>query len=247
MWLRDGLQLPNSNTTNIKIFRTPSSSYLQVHTHTHTHIYTHIIYIHIYIYTHGRKHLYTMYTVYDANEAQKESPSIALNATNRWLFKIFLVGLWLEQVLECDLIINAVCRSMHVCSIFSDCWRLFPPMFLPCWMMMMMIMMTVMMREALGRERQMDPSSFLPPATGLTFMSLESMIPVNTLIMARPGCAGPATPCCAAECWGSRVDMIDSYRIPRRRAAFQQGKTKRPSKKGRWGGEREQAHPAFSG
>lgn len=31
VWLRDGLQLPNSNTTNIKIFRTPSSSYLQVH------------------------------------------------------------------------------------------------------------------------------------------------------------------------------------------------------------------------
>ncbi|XP_072248364.1 neural cell adhesion molecule 1b isoform X2 [Leuresthes tenuis] len=29
-WLRDGLQLPNSNTTNIKIFRTPSSSYLQI-------------------------------------------------------------------------------------------------------------------------------------------------------------------------------------------------------------------------
>lgn len=31
VWLRDGLQLPNSNTTNIKIFRTPSASYLQVH------------------------------------------------------------------------------------------------------------------------------------------------------------------------------------------------------------------------
>ncbi|XP_015239144.1 PREDICTED: neural cell adhesion molecule 1 isoform X15 [Cyprinodon variegatus] len=30
VWLRDGLQLPNSNTTNIKIFRTPSSSYLQI-------------------------------------------------------------------------------------------------------------------------------------------------------------------------------------------------------------------------
>ncbi|XP_045930547.1 neural cell adhesion molecule 1b isoform X3 [Micropterus dolomieu] len=29
-WLRDGLQLPNSNTTNIKIFRTPSFSYLQI-------------------------------------------------------------------------------------------------------------------------------------------------------------------------------------------------------------------------
>ncbi|XP_061575562.1 neural cell adhesion molecule 1b isoform X13 [Cololabis saira] len=29
-WLRDGLQLPNSNTTNIKIFRTPSSSFLQI-------------------------------------------------------------------------------------------------------------------------------------------------------------------------------------------------------------------------
>ncbi|XP_041850539.1 neural cell adhesion molecule 1b isoform X3 [Melanotaenia boesemani] len=29
-WLRDGLQLPNSNTTNLKIFRTPSSSYLQI-------------------------------------------------------------------------------------------------------------------------------------------------------------------------------------------------------------------------
>lgn len=32
VWLRDGLQLPNANTTNIKIFRTPSSSYLQVNT-----------------------------------------------------------------------------------------------------------------------------------------------------------------------------------------------------------------------
>ncbi|XP_023817080.1 neural cell adhesion molecule 1 isoform X7 [Oryzias latipes] len=30
VWLRDGLQLPNSNTSNIKIFRTPTSSYLQV-------------------------------------------------------------------------------------------------------------------------------------------------------------------------------------------------------------------------
>uniref|UniRef100_A0A8D3C1K6 Neural cell adhesion molecule 1b n=1 Tax=Scophthalmus maximus TaxID=52904 RepID=A0A8D3C1K6_SCOMX len=30
LWLRDGLQLPNSNTTNIKIFRTPSTSYLQI-------------------------------------------------------------------------------------------------------------------------------------------------------------------------------------------------------------------------
>uniref|UniRef100_A0AAV2J042 Neural cell adhesion molecule 1b n=1 Tax=Knipowitschia caucasica TaxID=637954 RepID=A0AAV2J042_KNICA len=29
-WLRDGFQLPNSNSTNIKIFRTPSSSYLQI-------------------------------------------------------------------------------------------------------------------------------------------------------------------------------------------------------------------------
>lgn len=32
VWLRDGLQLPNTNTSNIKIFRTPSSSYLQVNT-----------------------------------------------------------------------------------------------------------------------------------------------------------------------------------------------------------------------
>lgn len=32
VWLRDGLQLPNANTTNIKIFRTPSSSYLEVNT-----------------------------------------------------------------------------------------------------------------------------------------------------------------------------------------------------------------------
>ncbi|XP_024133343.1 neural cell adhesion molecule 1b isoform X10 [Oryzias melastigma] len=30
VWLRDGLQLPNSNTSNVKIFRTPTSSYLQV-------------------------------------------------------------------------------------------------------------------------------------------------------------------------------------------------------------------------
>ncbi|KAM8902448.1 neural cell adhesion molecule 1b isoform 3-T3 [Spinachia spinachia] len=30
VWLRDGLQLPNANTTNIKIFRSPSASYLQI-------------------------------------------------------------------------------------------------------------------------------------------------------------------------------------------------------------------------
>ncbi|XP_042342647.1 neural cell adhesion molecule 1b isoform X2 [Plectropomus leopardus] len=30
VWLRDGLQLPNSNTTNIKIFRSPSASYMQI-------------------------------------------------------------------------------------------------------------------------------------------------------------------------------------------------------------------------
>uniref|UniRef100_UPI003AAAC852 neural cell adhesion molecule 1b n=1 Tax=Centroberyx gerrardi TaxID=166262 RepID=UPI003AAAC852 len=30
MWLRDGLQLPNPNTTNIKIFKSPSASYLEV-------------------------------------------------------------------------------------------------------------------------------------------------------------------------------------------------------------------------
>ncbi|CAG08913.1 unnamed protein product, partial [Tetraodon nigroviridis] len=30
VWLRDGLQLPNANATNVKIFRTPSSSYLQI-------------------------------------------------------------------------------------------------------------------------------------------------------------------------------------------------------------------------
>lgn len=37
VWLRDGLQLPNSNTTNIKIFRTPSASYMQVHAHVSNH------------------------------------------------------------------------------------------------------------------------------------------------------------------------------------------------------------------
>ncbi|XP_053176382.1 neural cell adhesion molecule 1b isoform X4 [Scomber japonicus] len=30
VWLRDGLQLPNSNTTNIKIFRSPLASYMQI-------------------------------------------------------------------------------------------------------------------------------------------------------------------------------------------------------------------------
>ncbi|XP_057695175.1 neural cell adhesion molecule 1b isoform X4 [Corythoichthys intestinalis] len=30
VWLRDGLMLPNANTSNIKIFRSPSASYLQV-------------------------------------------------------------------------------------------------------------------------------------------------------------------------------------------------------------------------
>lgn len=33
VWLRDGLQLPSSNFTNIKVFRNPSFSYLQVHIH----------------------------------------------------------------------------------------------------------------------------------------------------------------------------------------------------------------------
>uniref|UniRef100_A0A674PK29 Neural cell adhesion molecule 1b n=1 Tax=Takifugu rubripes TaxID=31033 RepID=A0A674PK29_TAKRU len=32
MWLRDGLQLPSGNATNVKIFRSPSLSYLQVNT-----------------------------------------------------------------------------------------------------------------------------------------------------------------------------------------------------------------------
>lgn len=32
VWLRDGLQLPSSNATNVKIFRSPSVSYLQVNT-----------------------------------------------------------------------------------------------------------------------------------------------------------------------------------------------------------------------
>lgn len=31
-WLRDGLQLPSANATNVKIFRSPSFSYLQVNT-----------------------------------------------------------------------------------------------------------------------------------------------------------------------------------------------------------------------
>ncbi|XP_026780173.1 neural cell adhesion molecule 1b isoform X2 [Pangasianodon hypophthalmus] len=30
MWLRDGLQLPNANSTNVKIYTTPTASYLQV-------------------------------------------------------------------------------------------------------------------------------------------------------------------------------------------------------------------------
>uniref|UniRef100_A0A667XNT8 Neural cell adhesion molecule 1b n=1 Tax=Myripristis murdjan TaxID=586833 RepID=A0A667XNT8_9TELE len=30
LWLRDGLQLPNPNTTNIRIFRNPSASYLEI-------------------------------------------------------------------------------------------------------------------------------------------------------------------------------------------------------------------------
>ncbi|KAG7479718.1 neural cell adhesion molecule 1 isoform X1 [Solea senegalensis] len=30
VWLRDGLQLPNSNTSNIKVYRTPASSFLQI-------------------------------------------------------------------------------------------------------------------------------------------------------------------------------------------------------------------------
>lgn len=29
-WLRDGFQLPNANTSNIKIYNTPSASYLEV-------------------------------------------------------------------------------------------------------------------------------------------------------------------------------------------------------------------------
>lgn len=30
IWLRDGLQLPNANSTNVKIYTTPTASYLQV-------------------------------------------------------------------------------------------------------------------------------------------------------------------------------------------------------------------------
>lgn len=35
MWLRDGLQLPNANSTNVKIYTTPTASYLQVKKNPH--------------------------------------------------------------------------------------------------------------------------------------------------------------------------------------------------------------------
>lgn len=47
VWLRDGLQLPNPNTTNIKIFTTPTASYLQVHAHI-----SDIIQAYVNVYTH---------------------------------------------------------------------------------------------------------------------------------------------------------------------------------------------------
>lgn len=46
-------------------------------------------------------------------------------------------------------------------------------------------------QRSLGAIEADGPSSSLLPAAGLTSPSLESMIPVNTLIMARPDCTGP--------------------------------------------------------
>lgn len=70
------------------------------------------------------------------------------------------------------------------------------------------------------------PSSSLLSTAGLTSTSLESMIPVNTLIMSRVGYTGlrPLTAQVSAE---RGEDMIDSLYKPCRRAAVQQGKTTR--------------------
>lgn len=45
--------------------------------------------------------------------------------------------------------------------------------------------------SSFGAREADGPSSSLMPDVGLTSSSLESMIPVNTLIMARPDCIGP--------------------------------------------------------
>lgn len=47
-------------------------------------------------------------------------------------------------------------------------------------------------KSSFGAKGADGPSSSLPPpVAGLTSTSLESMIPVNTLIVARPDCIGP--------------------------------------------------------
>lgn len=61
VWLRDGLQLPNSNTTNIKIFRTPSASFLQVRTPVSHHdlipLSISLMNVHIRTNTHSEPHV----------------------------------------------------------------------------------------------------------------------------------------------------------------------------------------------
>lgn len=88
---------------------------------------------------------------------------------------------FLTLTLQCHLGVNTVRgNTPH----FSSCWLIFPVTPQPCWMIRIMIMM---MRVALGLERQMGPH----PPSCLTFTSLESIIPANTLIMAGPDGGGP--------------------------------------------------------
>uniref|UniRef100_A0A3Q4IBJ5 Neural cell adhesion molecule 1b n=1 Tax=Neolamprologus brichardi TaxID=32507 RepID=A0A3Q4IBJ5_NEOBR len=84
VWLRDGLQLPNSNTTNIKIFRTPSASFLQVRTPS--------------------ENDFGSYNCTASNEMGTESKEFLLIQAGQWQCRdsksILTLGSWVQRVYE---------------------------------------------------------------------------------------------------------------------------------------------------
>lgn len=131
-------------------------------------------------------------------------------------------NLYLVQVLECDLRVDTVFKNR---AYWALQWLLAP----------FCCSVSALLdddddgdddnKESSFWAREADgPLSSLPSAAGLTSTSFESMIPVNTLIMARPDSTGP-WPLTVQVSVGSRVDMIDSHCKPCRKAAFQQRKS----------------------
>uniref|UniRef100_A0A3Q4HWT2 Neural cell adhesion molecule 1b n=1 Tax=Neolamprologus brichardi TaxID=32507 RepID=A0A3Q4HWT2_NEOBR len=84
VWLRDGLQLPNSNTTNIKIFRTPSASFLQI--------------------TPESENDFGSYNCTASNEMGTESKEFLLIQAGQWQCRdsksILTLGSWVQRVYE---------------------------------------------------------------------------------------------------------------------------------------------------